>query len=345
MTHTQTALQMLNARETGSLDIGNDTRLVVVENAIVFRFFTNGHISIDVLAARVGETIIGNSSALRNLLNHRKTRDVATPEQLEISELIPMIPFTALKEADLKIESYVELDKGKAEILSRHITVEGRTLSQVKDFEKRGLKNFSYKKTGVDYDKKSEYAVSYYVDQHFAGARLFKCEGKIDGPNSDDDVAIEKTFLIDIDRVEIQHGIVNPFLVELPFEVKTIAEAYESLKPIEVKNAKVFERQGEWFFIPCDEMTLQRINKIEEERIYAAKRAMQPVDLALRGVLQAGRNRPNRVENMVGIDDLFYVKGIVSHDGREHADLELKTYHQAIPNTATLSWTITGDVD
>lgn len=40
-----------------------------------------------------------------------------------------------------------------------------------------------------------------------------------------------------------------------------------------------------------------------------------------------------------------YVKGTISHTGREHEPISLKTWHYAIPNTAIKSFTITGNID
>ena len=60
-------------------------------------------------------------------------------------------------------------------------------------------------------------------------------------------------FLFDIDREELKHKIFNPFVLKLPRAVRTIEEAYLSLKPAKVVMAelegKPVERQGEWFFV------------------------------------------------------------------------------------------------
>jgi len=39
------------------------------------------------------------------------------------------------------------------------------------------------------------------------------------------------------------------------------------------------------------------------------------------------------------------VKGEVTHDGREHEPIKLKKWHKPIPNTATNSFTIQGNID
>ncbi|OGR74280.1 MAG: hypothetical protein A2089_03830 [Elusimicrobia bacterium GWD2_63_28] len=75
--------------------------------------------------------------------------------------------------------------------------------------------------------------------RHYVGACLLKVG--------------EEYFLFDIDREELKHKVFNPFMVKLPRAAKTVAEAYELLKPAKVVMAEMggiqVERQGEWFFI------------------------------------------------------------------------------------------------
>ena len=66
---------------------------------------------------------------------------------------------------------------------------------------------------------------------------------------------------------------------------------------------------------------------------------------AHRGTLQAGSNRGNSVERTVTRDGQVYVKGTVSHQGREHHDLTLKGWYIAVPNTGITSWQVTGEID
>jgi hypothetical protein len=165
---------------------------------------------------------------------------------------------------------------------------------------------------------------------HFTGATLFEVDGK--------------QFLFDIDRREVKHGIFNPFLVKMPKPCKTIAAAYVALKPKAVRDAekkglKVL-RQGEWFFIPTERKIKHDVWKSKDEpgnwRSFKKGTARE---LELR----AGPNRPNHAQ--MGNVKLQAVKGRISHSGREHANLFLKGWHFAVPNTATESFTITGDVD
>jgi hypothetical protein len=171
------------------------------------------------------------------------------------------------------------------------------------------------REVSAGYDKKGNQKFK-VIDVHFIGAVLFKVDTSY--------------FLFDVDRREVEKNIFNPFLVKLPNEVDSIKSAYQSLKPKEVlkaemKNLKV-KRQGEWFFIPT-----KLPNNCNEKSVK---------DLELR----AGNNRPNRCKG-IEHDKKFFVTGKVWHTGREHSDLLLHDWFIAIPNTATQSWQITGDID
>lgn len=185
-----------------------------------------------------------------------------------------------------------------------------------------------------EYDKKKREYGDVIKPRHFIGACLFEMQGKF--------------FLFDIDRNEIQNGIFNPFIVELPGASESIEAAYDSLKPAEVKEAerrglKVL-RQGEWFFIPV---------KGSYEPVKDDERGGR----VLRGELRAGDNRPNYAEkffgrvqesqNRWGRNEISVelVSGTVEHSGREHAPINLKGWYKPVPNTSVKSFTLTGDVD
>src|ERR1019366_3252183 len=145
-----------------------------------------------------------------------------------------------------------------------------------------------------------------------------------------------------------------------PKPVKTIAEAYESLKPQAVKDAEAkgleVLRQGEFFFIPVDKKTVELL---DSQISNLEKREDQLDDLTL----SAGPNRPNYAHGIELKDgkrlnrreldwekrreiksDATYLIGEVIHSGREHEPIQLKTWYTAVPNTAQKSFTITGDV-
>lgn len=165
-----------------------------------------------------------------------------------------------------------------------------------------------------------------YENVHFTGASLFQ--------NGD------SYFLFDIDRVEIEHGIFNPFIVQLPRAVSSIDEAYDSLIPLAVRTAKAegktVLRQGEHFFI-----------KVAEADAYKADRGARNDtwnDGFKQGRLSAQGNRDHiasRYNEKSGL-----VSGFVEHQGREHLDLDLTMgWWRPIPNTAVKAFTITGDID
>lgn len=180
-------------------------------------------------------------------------------------------------------------------------------------------------------------------DRHFTGALLLENSGR--------------KFLMDIDREEIKHGIFNAFFVEVERKVKTIAEAYESMKPQEVRDAESkglkVERQGEWFFIQTDETVTVRKEDVNTWFDKDVDKQVHRFDVS------HGKGRPNRLYRPVGFGDLDkLVCGTVTHTGREHRDLDLGSHAagkngeftvfklwKLVPNATISNFTITGDID
>jgi hypothetical protein len=94
--------------------------------------------------------------------------------------------------------------------------------------------------------------------RHFTGACVFKLG--------------EDTYLFDVDRQELSHGIFNAFLTKLPSKAFSIEEAYDVLTPTEVliaqENAIDVKRQGEFFFIKhSDECPVSTSLTAEEREV------------------------------------------------------------------------------
>lgn len=320
-------LDLFLNQKTGSEKLQNDSVIVSAKNALIVRQYHNEDIREEIVAIRLDSgVVLGNSSLLPVLSEamgahdfRGKRGETAIQFQQVLGNRIPMIPFAMFKQAGLKVSSYRELDKGNEETVFVNESIQKYGLS------KESLNEFieKLKSEGcieVDSLEKSnshredEYSLVGQIKRprHFTGARLF---------NIGDD-----TFLLDIDRIEIGHGIFNPFLVKLSKPCKTISGAYLSLKPeavslAEKQGLKVL-RQGEWFFIPSD---------------------LVPISFETHGYLRAGRNRPNVAEFFN--EDQLLVKGEISHSGREHKTILLETWHQAIANTSVESWQLSGDID
>lgn len=290
----------------------------------------------NIVARKLNGSIVGNSSVLPLIgrkiayghVNHNRS---VTPIQTALSRKHLMIPFTVFEQADLDITKFEVIERGSEETVEVEIEEWNHYRGEkTKRIEKR----------------------------HFTGATLFKVDGK--------------TYLFDIDRREIKHKIFNPFLVQLTKSAKTIAEAYEILKPEDVKRAekaglKVL-RQGEWFFIPAPKFSPPKLNETEKllaviggsrwgteqsiKRVFQKdaknleKKAQAAFEKSVKPIqLRAGQNRPNSVETGIVLNGETFVTGTIEHDGREHAPLKLTGWYQAVPNTSTRSFTITGDVD
>jgi hypothetical protein len=277
-----------------------------------------------------GLLIVGNSSVLeligRRVAFGRELRNRAeTSVQLELSKHVPMLPFSVFEQAGLDIQSLQVIAQAGAESVTRKYET-GRMI-KVKGSEEKTP------------EIKTETV-------HFTGASVFKVGASC--------------FLFDIDRREIEHEIFNPFLVKLPRAVESIQAAYDLLKPDAVKAAEkaglTVLRQGEWFFIPVAETVAAKLDGIKAKTPKMVKRI----------TLQAGGNRPNEATGIqlhqgraipderqswstdsrqVAARSDYFVTGRVTHTGREHAPILLRGWFKAVPNTATESFTITGDID
>lgn len=356
------ALEFLKSGVTKSFEPSEDRVLVVTQNAIVSRHFRqrDGVIQ-NVLAVKIGEKIIGNSSSLIGS-NGYLDRTVS-PDQLELSQLIPMIPFSVMKQAGLNLATFCEVESGGDETIFQfetHTSINEPHLEKLRNEEESGaVKQVKFEKLSEEdrpwdcHWKGDVFNASCLRARHFTGPRLFSVIGVERNEDSEYQGMKKDTrrlFLLDVDRVEIVNGLINPFLVELEnTEVKTIAEAYESLKPSQVleaekQNLKVL-RQGEWFFIPVSELEAKRAEKMHKDLISNENTRTSFNRNDGSGTLRVGRNRPNRVQAMIEIEKRFFVQGTVSHTGREHANLELVEWHEAVPNTSATSWAISGDID
>lgn len=188
--------------------------------------------------------------------------------QKEMQELkLPMIPLNVFIETGLDIEKARITEQGRpTEILApkqvwseqRKDFIEVNTIfhevKSKKPGKDRNKETIQIEKRGTGW-KHTYRDLTRMERRHFVGAMLIKI-GK-------------KTFLFDIDRKEAKHHRVNAFLTQVRGNPKTIKEAYEKLKPEEVKKAeregKKVQRQGEWFFIP-EKKAKDKIEKRKYER-------------------------------------------------------------------------------
>lgn len=297
-------------------NVGKFGKYVAVKNALVYRTIltsrngTTQELGQNVIALRVernGEVLfVGNSSVL------------------------PLIGRTSAWGRE-------SLNRGATDVqtrLSRHIqmipfsvfTDANLDLTKINILDRGPEKTVT--RTEEKYNSKTQENDKIDVDVHFTGASLFEVDGRL--------------FLFDIDQREIKHKIFNAFLVELTNPSRTIADAYQSLKPQAVIDAEAkgleVRRQGEWFFIPVKgefEVNMHRPQWGND------KGKLVPIPLDLR----AGENRPNKVTQHAIVGKTTYVTGKVSHTGREHADMMLKGWYLPVPNTSIRSFTLTGDVD
>lgn len=296
---------------------GKFGKYMSVENALVYRTLVtlrSGDFETrqDLVAVRLSSgLLLGNSSILpligRSVSFGRESLNRSVSEiQTRLSQVLPMLPFTVFQETGLSISNVKIIDQGIEETVTRKII------------------NPKFER----YNEKQKDVPEFIAETvHFTGAKLFESDGV--------------QFLFDIDRVEIEKNIFNPFLAKMPSSVKSIFEAYESLKPEVVKQAekqglKVL-RQGEWFLIPSLEFPE---NENATDKILKETKTQGATFR-----LQAGQNRPNNAAYGFKIGDESYISGKLEHSGREHAPIILKGWYRVVPNTAIESFQITGDID
>lgn len=290
---------------------------VATKNALVYRTIETStkRVLQDILALKVerpsGPVFLGNSSSLQycesRMAFGNRTRNWGRT-QTEVQRRLSMkIPMVPFS-----VFQQAKIDLFKINIIER-----GKDETVYRKIHDRWEKN----KAG-EFGRKEIFKLEAV---HFTGASLFEIEGRF--------------FLFDIDRREVKHKIFNPFLVELAQKANSISEAYEDLKPQLVKDAELSGqkvlRQGEWFFIPTNKNFKAETNFNR----YTKKLEVKRFDL------RAGNNRPNHATRGVNKNGAIFVSGVVSHSGREHADLKLDGWFSPVPNTSVQSFTITGDID
>lgn len=298
--------------------VTNRRQMELKENTIARKTVQNGEV-----------IIIGNSSALsligREVHYGRESLNTGETEvQRRLALCVPMLPFSVFEQAKLDLDSLQIIERGPEETITRK----------------------------HESDKRDKAGNKVWIDEtvHFTGASLFSIDGT--------------AFLFDVDRRELEYKVFNPFLVRLPSAAGSIAEAYEILKPEPVVAALAkgqdVKRQGEFFFIPVSALEAKRLSKLAE-----TEGNVIPLEL------RAGQNRPNTAKGIQLVDgkpvpDMqgmawnernelrktlrgksaeCFITGKVEHTGREHAALILRGWYRAFPNTATQSFTITGDID
>lgn len=187
--------------------------------------------------------------------------------------------------------------------------------------------------------------------RHFTGALLLENAGR--------------KFFMDIDRIEIKNKLFNVFFVEVDSAVKSIAEAYESMKPQSVRDAEAagieVKRQGEWFFIATEHTVRVQTLNVFSGDWYVQRANVAPTQYVNKANVSHGKGRPNSLFRPFGFGELdTLVCGTVSHSGREHADLDLGQDEETssgngdfttfrlwklVPNTTVSNFTIEGEVD
>lgn len=147
------------------------------------------------------------------------------------------------------------------------------------------------------------------------------------------------------------------FISKLPYWCNTIQEAFNSLKPLEVKEAerdgKEVKRQGEWFFIPC-ESVISPVTKYPLSPMSKVKNKSGEL------LIQRKANLPEKDSKGSNVHQVTakygeYVTGLVRHYRKEvdrksrlsgeHSILKLKGWYKAVLNKSLEDYSSEGRVD
>ena len=142
----------------------------------------------------------------------------------------------------------------------------------------------------------------------------------------------------------------NYFISHLPYRVRTVKEAYEALKPQEIKDAEErgveVKRQGEWFFAPFKK------NDKEMAKFFAITQKFLKKYTRQEALPKRVQTNNEHVCRIFQPNDTIYARGKVYHKnlfGRltgEHRSLKLgDEWHVAFHNTEIESWSVNGKFD
>lgn len=342
-------------------------RLVEDDKKLIYRD-TSPKQNEDVIAIKTDNYLIGNAAVMSFMLGSRRWSNAQVLIQRIISEDrdFVMVPFNVFKQANLDLHSFAMVDKGPEETFQLELVNPDYSEYNKHLTEKRG----------ETYDIPKEIK----QERHFIGAMLFNVSdsnGRIsqflfDVDRNEIEHNIFNPFLVELPN-SWNTKIHDAYDSLIPYEVKR------------QKNlGKEVLRQGEWFLVKQNEDIFRDLEiiseKVEKEKLNDTllgimynhlpqndrwkisrfidnsmerkwheteqyKKKLQKYVLSESLTLSAGPNRPNRAEKGFKLNDHTYVSGYFSHTGREHHDLNLEGWYEAIPNKAVKSVTVTGDID
>jgi len=133
------------------------------------------------------------------------------------------------------------------------------------------------------------------------------------------------------------------FLSQLPHEVTTVENAYESLKPREVQsaewNGREVLRQGEWFFVRVNDELAKQCTKFE--KLWEKNK---PEYLINR---DTSRPAQHLVTRKIAMPSGVAVRGTCRHTGGDHKLLKFEkgAWYFAFENTQVAGWGASGRID
>lgn len=258
------------------------------------------------------------------LINADKRSDTTSRHQGECNYTAKnngiAVPFSALDAAGVQLYSKLRYKDGLKEI---------QNILKIVDFKPPRYETKQRK------DPKTGKMVEY--QEHTLGASLIRFKQVVLKYNTDPTVIGHpppekrtRYFLSGIDETGTsRRG--NYFLTELKKSAKTVDEAYEQLKPKELKGSLNFVRQGEYFFVPTD---------FKKRLVKSIKQFKLPDQSNQR------TESSHTATEAVKIGEIIFVRGTVRHSRKEHKMLDLgKTWHAVYHNNQKRSFNANGGFD
>lgn len=204
------------------------------------------------------------------------------------------------------------------------------------------------------FDKNDDPCETHYF--HQLGGSVFRARQNYKGPY--------KYFLSGFDETHNTRSD-GYFVSMLPHPVKTVDEAFESLKPKEVRDAIAagldVKRQGDCFAIPVSSLNVRKTLKVKQRAHFVDIIRNRYVgtypdgdyeDVVVGKELEIPSVGRSHSANQVGFDRFgrVFARGSLIHTpawrNSEHKKIPLgKTWHRIVFNTAKGSWSLGGRVD
>lgn len=292
---------------------------LLIEGGVLYSY---GHHFALAVAIKGGYLLNGD----RYSVTTSQHQSIVRHEARECGGRVCLIPFSALAQALDTLPVSVAL----------HVQCNGLTILDVTEDEYRSVE-YTDPKTG---ERKTR-------TEHLLGSVLFEYRGDKYLSSTDPTGKWGRNYFLT--KLRGKPG-------QLP-TAQTVAEAYEALKPGDVKwaekNGLEVKRQGEYFFIPWDFPLKRGLGKqvVKNLPLPPADNRLSPHEHVPTEtyIIKDDRGDVRVVRGTVrhrGVGRRIYGNDKLIHDPGDHKMLKLgKVWHIVVPNVQAGSWSVNGRVD